>query len=121
MFKLSGFLGLVYQKIDDDTINMLINKQPREVPSITSEQFLVSCDHKSLNIGDLLIVWESESGLDKKIIIKQYTCIGSIEIEQKKEEPKQELIKKTEFVYTKFNEAMINDPTCPPHRIPPAS
>lgn len=116
MFKLNGFLGLVSEKLDETTVILLIANESTQIPNITSNKFLASCNANSVNIGDLLIVWNADSNLDKNIVIKQYICIGSIELPVKKEAPP---VKKVEFVYTTFTENLINDPTCPPSRIPP--
>lgn len=117
MFKLNGFLGLVCEKLDETTVMLLITNETTQIPTITSNKFLASCDANVVNIGDLLIIWEADSNLDKTIVIKKYTCIGSIELPAKKEEPPP--VKKVEFTYTTFTENLINDPTCPPNRIPP--
>lgn len=117
MFKLNGFLGLVSEKLDENSIILLIAAQPTQIPSTTAPRFLTSCNASQVKVGDLLIVWEAESSLEKTIVISRYTCIGSIDIPVKKEVTP---VKKIEFTYTEFTPNQINDPTCPPSRIPPA-
>lgn len=123
IFQLGSFIGIVCDKIDESSINLLIAEDVRTVPpKNTTNKILTSCKEAlKLNIGDLLIIWSATSTLNNTIIIDSYTHIGSVELEKKQEVAPQQPITKTQykFTYTEFNPALIDDPTCFPANIPP--
>mgnify|MGYP006921280655 CR=1 FL=1 len=123
IFQLNSFIGIVCDKLDDSSINLLIAEDVRTIPpKNSSNKILASCkDALKLNVGDLLIIWIANSTLNNAVIIDNYTCIGSVELEKKKEEAPKEPIAKTQykFMYTEFNPSMITDPACFPANIPP--